>query len=420
MRVVVIGAGLSGVAAAWYLRAAGHDVTVIERREGPGLETSFANGGLVVPSQPDPWNAPGVLGKLVRYLGDEDSPFLLRPAAIPGMLGWGIRFLWNSRQEAWTRNTRAVVALAQDSLARLRALRAATGLDYPFGANGTMKVFRDQKSIDAQADFARMIAPFGVPHRVLDRAATIAQEPSLTPVADQLAGSVFYPDDEYGDAQAFTSALAALGATHGIAFRFGESARGIETEGGAFAALRTDHGRIAGDALLVAGAAWTPQLLRQSGLRIWINPVKGYSASVPLEGWNDAPRMGVMDDGLKIAIAPFGGVLRLAGTAEFAGWSPEMNERRARNVLATGTRVLPGLAGQAERHGVRFWSGLRPVTPDGSPFIGETRVKGVFVNAGHGPLGWTLACGSGKLAADLVTGTPPALDPTPFALARFS
>jgi D-amino-acid dehydrogenase len=420
MHVLVIGAGLSGISAAWYLRAAGHEVTVVERRDGPGLETSFANGGLVVPSQPDPWNAPGIVGKLIRYLGDEDSPFLLRPAAIPGMMGWGVRFLMNARREAWRRNTLAIVALAQDSLARLRDLRAATGLAYPFGAGGTIKIFRDPRQIAAQEAFARMLAPFGVPCRVLDRAATVALEPALAPIADQLAGAVHYPDDEYGDAHAFTAALATLGAAHGIAFRYGETVEAIEADARTFAALRTDRGRIAADALLVAGAAWTPQLLRRSGVRLWINPVKGYSASVPTDGWNGAPRIGVIDDGLKIAATPFGGVLRLAGTAEFAGWRPEMNERRARAVLAAGTRLLPGLSGQAERRGVRFWAGLRPVTPDGSPFVGETRIKGVYVNAGHGPLGWTLACGSGRLIADLMTGRRPDLDPTPFAPTRFS
>jgi D-amino-acid dehydrogenase len=261
---------------------------------------------------------------------------------------------------------------------------------------------------------------FGVPHAVLDRAATLEREPALAQVGDQLAGSVLYPDDEYGDAHAFTCALAALGAARGIAWRYGEAVEGIETEGGRFAALRTDRGRVEADALLLATAAWTPALARPLGLRIWINPVKGYSASVPLEGWNGAPRMGIMDDGLKIAIAPFAGVLRLAGTAEFAGWSPEMNERRARNVLRTATSVLPDLAGQAERKGATFWTGLRPVSPDGSPFVGATRVPGVFVNAGHGPLGWTFACGSGKLAADIVDGAAPDIDPAPYSPARFN
>ena len=420
MRVVVVGAGLSGVSSAWYLREAGHDVTVVERREGPGLETSFANGGLVVPSQPDPWNAPGIVAKLLHYLGKEDSPFLLRPSAVPGMVGWGLRFLANSRHEAWKRNTLACAALAQYSLARLRALRAATGIDYPFGSSGTMKIFRDQAQVDAQAGFARMIAQFGVPHAVLDRATTLEREPALAQVGDQLAGSVLYPDDEYGDAHAFTRALAALGAARGIAWRYGESVEDIEIEGGRFAALRTDRGRVEADALLLAAAAWTPALARPLGLKVWINPVKGYSASVPLDGWNGAPRMGIMDDGLKIAIAPFAGVLRLAGTAEFAGWSPEMNERRARNVLRTATAVLPDLAGQAERKGATFWTGLRPVSPDGSPFVGATRVPGVFVNAGHGPLGWTFACGSGKLAADLVGGAAPDIDPAPYSPARFN
>ena len=420
MRVIVIGAGLSGVTAAWYLRTQGHDVTVIERREGAGLETSFANGGLVVPSQPDPWNAPGIVAKLIHYLGKEDSPFLLRLSAVPGMVGWGLRFLMNSRPEPWKRNTLAGVVLAQYSLANLRALRAATGLTYPFESNGTMKIFRDQKDLDGQGDFARMIAPYGVKHTMLDRAGTLGVEPALTAIGGQLTGSVLYPDDEYGDAHLFTTALADIGAAQGIDYRFGESVVGLEIDGGSFTAVRTDKGRHAADALVLATAAWTPTLAKQLGFKVWINPVKGYSATVKLAGWNNAPRIAVMDDGLKIAIAPFGGNLRIAGTAEFTGWDPAMSERRARNVLTTANGVFPELGQQAQRAGATFWTGLRPVTPDGPPFVGATPVKGVFINAGHGPLGWTFACGSGKLVADLVSGAGPEIDAAPYSLNRLS
>ena len=415
MHVIVIGAGLAGVSAAWYLRDAGHAVTVVERREAAGLETSFANGGLVSPSQPDPWNAPGILGKMLHYMGREDSPFLLRPSAIPSMIGWGLRFLANSRAEAWKRNTLAGVVIGQYSLARLRRLRAETGLAYPLGTNGTIKIFRDQASMDAQGELARLLAPHGVRHTMFDRAALIAHEPALASIGEQLVGGVWFPDDEYGDAHVFTQALAALAEARGVAFRWGESATAIDAAGGRFAALATDKGRLAGDALVVAAAAWSPALVRPLGLRLWINPVKGYSATVPMTGWNGAPRTPVMDDGLKVAFAPFGGNLRLAGTAEFTGFDRTLNQRRARNVLDNGIKVFPALAGQAERHGVRYWTALRPMSPDGSPFIGPTRVPGVFVNSGHGPMGWGYACGSGKLLADLVSGAKPEIDPAPYA-----
>ena len=415
MRVIVIGAGLAGVSAAWYLREGGHDVTVVERREAAGLETSFANGGLVSPSQPDPWNAPGIVGKIFHYLGREDSPFLLRPSAIPSMIGWGLRFLANSRPEAWKRNTLAGVVIGQYSLDLLRRLRADTGLEYPRGANGTIKIFRDRASLDAQGELTRLLAPYGVRHTVFDRAALLAHEPALAAIGEQLVGGVWFPDDEYGDAHLFTQALAALAATRGVVFRWGESATAIDAAGGRFAALVTDKGRLAGDALVVAAAAWSPALVKPLGLKLWINPVKGYSATVPLAGWNAPPRTPVMDDGLKVAMAPFGGNLRIAGTAEFTGWNRELNERRARNVLDTGIKVFPELAGQAERNGVRYWTALRPMSPDGSPFIGPTRVPGVFVNSGHGLMGWGYACGSGRLLADLVSGATPAIDPAPYA-----
>jgi D-amino-acid dehydrogenase len=415
MRVIVIGAGLSGVTAAWYLRQHGHEVTVVERREAAGLETSFANGGLIAPSQPDPWNAPGILGKLIHYLGKEDSPFLLRPSAIPGMIGWGLRFLRNSNEAAWKRNTLAGCAIGMYSLRLIRALRAETGLAYDIGTNGTMKIFRDQQALDAQIAMVRMLEPLGVRHVVHDRAATLAQEPALQSIGEQIVGAVYFPDDEYGDAHQFTQALAAAGAQRGIAYRYGETVTGIDVAAGRFAGVTTDRGELAGDALVFAAAAWTPALAKPLGLRVWINPVKGYSVTVSTAGWNNAPRVPIMDDVLKVAIAHFGGKLRMAGTAEFTGWAPEMNERRARNVLDTGIKLLPELAQQAERAGVKFWTGLRPMSPDGSPFIGPTGVPGIFINAGHGPMGWGYACGSGKLAADLVHGAKPEIDPAPYA-----
>lgn len=420
MHVLVIGAGLAGVTAAWYLREAGHDVTVVERREAPALETSFANAGLVVPSQPDPWNAPGVLSKLVRYLGREDAPFLLRPGALPSMLGWGVRFLMNARAEPWRRNTLAAAALAQYSLAQLRALRAATGLDYPFGANGSIKIVRDQQDLDAQGNFARMLAPFGVTHEILGREQTLDVEPALGSVGDQLVGSVFFPDDEYGDAHRFTQALALQAQARGVVFRFSETVMSIEADKGRFAALHTARERLPGHAVVLAAAAWTPALLRPLGCKLWINPVKGYSATVPLAGWNDAPRMAVVDDTLKIVASPFGGGLRMGGTAEFTGWDTTLNERRARNILKTTIALFPDLDHQARRAGVTFWTGMRPVSPDGSPFIGATPMPGVYVNAGHGPLGWTFACGSGKLVADIVHGAAPEIDASPYSPTRLS
>jgi D-amino-acid dehydrogenase len=420
MRVIVVGAGLSGVTAAWYLRAHGHDVTVIERREAAGLETSYANGGLLAPSQPDPWNAPGILGKLIHYLGREDSPFLLRPSAIPGMVGWGLRFLKYSNEEHWKRNTLAGCVIGQYSLKNLRALRTETGIDYPLGTTGTMKLFRDQKTLDEQIEMVRALTPLGIRYVVHDRAATLRQEPALADIADQLVGAVYFPDDEFGDAHIFTQRLAAIAAQRGVTFRYNEDVTALETEAGRFKRLRTSHGALDADAVLLAAAIWSPGLLKPLGQRVWIYPVKGYSVTVPIEGWNAAPRLPVMDDVLKVAIAPFGGILRLAGTAEFTGWKPEMNERRARNVLTTGIRVYPQLAQQAERAGAKLWTGLRPMSPDGTPFVGPTKIPGVYLNAGHGPMGWGYACGSGKLVADLIHGAKPEIDPDPYAPSRMT
>jgi D-amino-acid dehydrogenase len=414
MRVVVLGGGLMGVTAAWYLAADGHEVTVVERESGLAEGTSFANSGLVTPSDSGPWNPPGTLRQLVKYLGREDSPLLLRPSAVPGLAGWGLRFLWNSRAALYRRNAEANTRLAVYTLALLQRLRAELALTYDANTNGLLRVTADAAALDSAAHHAKHLAGFGVPCEVLDRRGVVAREPALA-AASGIAGGMYFPRDESGDAHLFTRALGERCAAAGVTFRFGENVTGLESDGDRITAVRTDRTRLAADAAVAALGCWTPALARTVGTRLPIYPVKGYSATIAFEGWNEAPRVPVIHDGHKVALTPLGKRLRVGGTAEFAGYDRTLNPVRAAAVVNAALRLYPGIAPFATAERVLRWTGLRPMTPDGRPIIGTLRYRNFLVNAGHGGLGWTLACGSGKLAADLVAGRAPEIDPAPYS-----
>lgn len=413
MRVVVLGGGLMGVTTAWYLAQDGHEVTIVDREGGLAEGTSFANAGLVTPSDSGPWNAPGTLGLLVKYLGREDSPLLLRASAIPGLAGWGLRFLWNSRALPYRRNTEANTRLALYNLGLLQRLRAELDIAYDANTSGTMRVFANTAAVDAATRHAGHLRSFGVPCEILDASGVLAREPALAG-ASGIAGGIYFPADESGDAHAFTRALGEHAARRGVMLRFGETVLGFDSASDRITAVRTDRGTIAADAAVMALGCWTPALARGMGARLPIYPVKGYSATVAIDGWNGAPRLPVLHEGLKVATTPLGSRLRIGGTAEFAGYDRTLNPARAAAVLDAALRLYPGLAAHARPDRVRQWTGLRPMTPDGRPLIGRLGYRNLLVNAGHGGLGWTLACGSGKLAADLIAGRSPEIDPAPY------
>ncbi len=414
MRVTVLGGGLMGVTTAWFLARDGHEVSVIERAAGLAEGTSFANAGLVTPSSADPWNGPGTLGRLLKYLGREDSPLLVRPRALPGLVGWGARFLWQSRAHHHARNTEANTRLAVYNLALLRSLRAEFGFDYDETLRGTLQVFADPGALDGAARDAERLEAFGLSAETLDRNGAVAREPALKG-GGEMAGALYFPGDESGDAHAFTRALGECCIAAGVTFRFKETVVGFDINGDRIKGVRTNRRITTADAVVIALGTWTPALARSVGARLPIYPVKGYSATIDVNGWNGAPRLPVLHDTLKVATSPMGQRLRAAGTAEFAGYDSKLNPVRAQAVLRAAITLFPGLAAHAEDHRVRYWTGLRPMTPNGRPLIGRLRFDNLFVNAGHGGLGWTLACGSGKLTADLLAGKTPEIDSTPFS-----
>ena len=399
--VVVLGGGVVGVASAWFLARSGCRVTLIERREGAGLETSFANGGLVTPSMSDPWASPEIPGLILKWIGREDAPFLVRVGALPGLVAWGIRFLRECGDGNWRRNTRNILRLSTYSHERLRELVRETGLDYESNPRGTLHLFRDALSMEKTSRTAETLRELGVRSLTLDPAGCIELEPALRHQVDGIAGGIHYPDDEAGDAHLFSQRLAAVCAANGVELRFGESVERIEAANGKFSAVRTGSGRVAADACVVALGNDSAGRLRPLGIRLPIYPVKGYSVTFPVGGWNDAPVVPFADDQYKAGIVRIGDRIRVAGTAEFAGRDTRLNPKRIANLREFFLSLFPDYpdpsAGTA-------WTGLRPMTPDGLPYLGPTPIEGLFVNTGHGHLGWTMSCGSASIVTDLICG----------------
>ncbi len=410
MRVVVLGAGIIGTTTAYRLAEAGHAVTVVDRQPGAGLETSFANGGLLTPATSDSWAAPGTPTKILKWLGRADAPMLLRLSAVPGMLGWGIRFLANCRPELWRSNTEAILSLALLSLAELRGLREAEDLKYDRNPPGLMKLFRDPYSMQSAVRAAELFREFGVKAEQLTTAEAILKEPALEPIERDLSGAILYPDDESGDAFKFTQEVAKRAVARGVAFTFGRTIVGLKRSGDRIEAVVTDRGTLSADLYVLALGSYSPKVASTAGLSLPVYPAKGYSITVDTKGWNGGPRIPLADDGLKVAVAPLGETLRVAGTVEFTGLDTSLNAARGQMLVNNLAAILP----QHPKGETRHWSGLRPLTPSGRPLIGRTRIKNLLVNAGHGPLGWTLAAGSARLILSLVENRAPPIDAAPF------
>ena len=425
MRVIVIGAGLAGTTTAWYLCRSGAEVTVVDRAPGAAMETSFANAGMLTPSMADPWNAPGTFWHILRWIGREDAPMLLRPSALPGLAGWGVSFLRQSRPGSFRRNTVRNVRLALYSLSELRRLRDELELEYDGAARGTLRACRDRASLDRAASLAASLAEHGVAYRLLDADGVVAAEPALAPVSAKIVGGIHYHGDESGDAHRFTTELAKRAAERGVSFRFGFDVRGIETRDGRAQGIRgrpadcDTEETMEADAVVLAAGSYTPLLARGVGVRVPVRPVKGYSITVPRGDWHDGPRIPVSDDHLHTAVTPLGDRIRVAGTAEFTGYDDRLTPRRVQNLLNLLREIYPAFAQRLDPSTVEPWCGFRPVSSDGVPILGPSPIAGLFLNTGQGPLGWTMAAGCGRLVADRVLGQAGAMDMEDYALDRF-
>jgi D-amino-acid dehydrogenase len=415
--VIVVGGGLAGLSSAYALHEAGYTVRLLERREDVALETSYANGGILTPSMPDPWNAPGVHWQLLRWLGREDAPMLLRPRAIPGYFGWGLRFLAASAPRSYHTSMQANYRLCAYSLERLRAWRAALDLEYALGTRGTLEVYRSPASFQQAVAEVRSLSSLGLIGEPLDPPATARLEPLLDEIRGDLVGAIHFPADESGDALLFCRGLRARLEARGVKLAFNTTVSAIRVTAGRAVGVETEGGFLPSSQVVMAGGPWSTALLAAAGVSVHVEPVKGYSLSIPIDP-SSGPRHALSDDSLHAVMTPLGSTLRLAGTAEFSGWDPALRPKRVQALWRLLAALSPTLARTVDRERAQAWCGLRPMSADGRPYIGATSVAGLYVNTGHGHLGWTQAAGSAALLAQLISGAPTAIDPRPFALAR--
>jgi D-amino-acid dehydrogenase len=417
MRVVVLGSGVVGVTTAYYLVKAGHEVTVIDRQPGPALETSFANAGEISPGYSAPWAAPGMIIKALKWLFMVHRPLVIWPMPDPAMLLWGLRLLANCTAARYEINKARMVPIAEYSRDVLRALRAETGIAYDERSKGTLQLFRTQKQVDGAAGDTAILDRFGVPYEVLDAAGCIGAEPALGLVKEKFIGGLRLPGDETGDCYKFSVAMRKMAEGLGVVFRYGVTITGFATEGDRISAVATDQGPVRGDMYVAALGSYAPVMLKRLGINLPIYPVKGYSITLPVADDAAAPASTIMDETHKVAITRLGDRIRVGGTAELCGYNQKLRQGRRATLEHVVSDLFPRGGDLSQ---VLFWCGLRPMTPDGPPIIGPSRYRNLYLNGGHGTLGWTMACGSGRVVSDVLSGRKPEIDIAPLSLERYN
>lgn len=418
MKVLIVGAGLIGVASAYFLADAGHEVTVLERRAGVGQETSFANGALLHPSFTEPWNSPGCWRVLLRSLARSDSALKLHTRTLPSMIPWGIQFLLNSRRRAFERNTQSNLRLALYSMQAMQSIRDSTAIDYGRRTRGSLRIFRDPRAFRKAIAVARARSSQGLAYRCLSNQEARGVEPALEAIHDRIVGAIHYRVDEIGDAHLFCLALAEIARMRGVEFRFMTQVTSLAVNMGRVISAGSATEHFEADHCIVAAGSYTPVILRTLGLRVPIQPAKGYSITVKAGDGAPTLLIPILDDQLHAAVVPLAGALRIAGTAEFAGFDLTLHEHRIGNLMSLLRGVLPEHAALAKD--IHPWCGLRPMSPDGVPLIGRTSIANLWINAGHGHLGWTMAAGSARLIRDLIDGKAARIDSIPYDARRFT
>ncbi|MBP0629431.1 D-amino acid dehydrogenase [Cupriavidus sp. AcVe19-1a] len=419
MRVLVLGSGVIGVTSAWYLAKAGHEVTVVDREAGPALGTSFANAGQISPGYASPWAAPGVPLKAIKWMFQEHAPLSIRPDGTLFQLQWMWQMLLNCSAERYAVNKERMVRLAEYSRDCIRALRAETGIAYEGRQQGTLQVFRTDEQLQSAAKDIAVLEEAGVPYQLLSREELAASEPALAAVSHKLSGGLRLPNDETGDCQLFTTRLSQMAEMLGVRFLYNRSIDSLMTQGDAVTGAMVNGEPIPADLVVVALGSWSTQLVKPflSGMsNLPVYPLKGFSITVPLSDASRSPVSTVLDETYKVAITRFDDRIRVGGMAQIVGYDSGLDPAKRRTLEHVVTDLFPG-AGDVSQ--ATFWTGLRPMTPDGTPIVGPTQVRGLWLNTGHGTLGWTMACGSGKLLSDLVSGTSPAIRADDLSVGRY-
>ncbi|UPJ60154.1 D-amino acid dehydrogenase [Bradyrhizobium sp. 192] len=417
MKVLILGSGVIGVTSAYYLARAGHEVTVVDRQPEPALETSFANAGEVSPGYSSPWAGPGVPVKAVKWLLMKHGPLVIRPKLDPVMWVWLLKMLRNCTSARYAVNKSRMIPIAEYSRDSLRDLRRDIGIQYDERSQGTLQLFRYQAQLDGTAEDIAVLKQYGVPYETLSREGCIAVEPALAGVKEKFVGGLRLPQDETGDCHMFTQALAKHAEALGVRFMFNTGIDRIVTEGARVSGVATSAGMLQADVYVLALGSYSSQMAAPLGVSLPVYPVKGYSITVPIKDASGAPESTVMDESYKVAITRLGDRIRVGGTAEISGFSTRLYDARRATLDHSLTDLFPR-GGDLSK--ATFWSGLRPMTPDGPPVIGPTPYANLHLNTGHGTLGWTMSCGSARVLADMLSGKKPDIDVSALTVDRYN
>jgi D-amino-acid dehydrogenase len=416
MKVIVLGSGVIGTSIAYYLAKDGHQVEVVDRQAGPALETSFANAGEVSPGYSSPWAGPGVPLKAIKWMLMSHSPLVIWPMLDPAMWRWGLSMLANCTERAYALNKSRMVPIAEYSRDCLKALRSETGIAYDERAQGTLQLFRTQAQLDAIAKDVEVLQQYKVPFEVLDRDGFVKVEPALALTKEKFIGALRLPGDETGDCFKFTQRLAEMASDLGVTFRYETTVEAIAVSGQQVTSVRTSAGMLQADQFVVAMGSYTPLLMKPIGIDLPVYPVKGYSITVPITDPQWAPESTIMDETHKVAVTRLGDRIRVGGTAELAGFNLNLRESRRATLNHVVTDLFPRGGDVAQ---ATFWCGLRPMTPDGTPIIGATPYSNLMLATGHGTLGWTMAAGTARVIADLVSRRKPDISLEGLAMSRY-
>ncbi len=417
MEVIVLGSGVVGLTSAWYLSQAGHSVTVVDRQPRSAEETSFANAGQISYGYSSPWAAPGIPQKAIKWLFEKHAPLKVKPSLDPQMLQWMMQMLTNCQLARYEINKSRMLSIANHSRECLHELKKHHNVEYQGRQQGTLQVFRDEKQLVSIEKDMKLLEQSGVRFELMDVASCIKQEPGLAPVQDKLVGGLYLPDDETGDCYLFCQQMTELAKAHGVKFQFDTKIQSLDINGKKIMGVQTDKGVLKADAYVVALGSFSKQMLKPLGVDVPVYPVKGYSLTLPIVNEELAPTSTVMDETYKVALTRFDDRIRVAGTAELAGFDPSIPTARKETIEMVVRDLFPqgGDFSKAE-----FWTGFRPMTPDGTPIIGATPIDNLFTNTGHGTLGWTMACGSGQILADIMTHGDAKVDISGLSVSRYN
>ncbi len=409
-----------GVSTAYFLARAGHEVVVLEQNGGTALDTSYANGGMLTPSQAAPWNTPDIALKVLKWLGRKDIPFRIHPLPLLGRPLWSYTFLRSATKQSFLENLEKNARLAYYSIELLRRMREQMELNYDCAKRGTIKLFRDQDAFKNAIEMHKSNIGIKLNYQILEGAELLSREPSLAPIVHRIPGALYYPDDESGDAYKFCQEMEKHARLNAVKFRFNTKVNELCMDKDRIRGVSTSTGEVEGDNFIIAAGSFSPSLTRPLGVRPPISPVKGYSLTFPAPQIEGLPTVPIIDESRHLAVTPLGDRLRISGSAEIAGFDRSIKQKRLTMMMDFFREMFPMLVDNVDQSAMTAWTGLRPYCADGVPVIGATGIRNLFLNTGHGHLGWSMALGSACLLSDIMLGRKTELDPGAYSIQRFS